>query len=73
MTIIEKKKTDNDNDIKSRRPLDNLSQVVGDLRPFQRLAALVVVPPRADSEKEAPMRIIRRRESSCAPLTHTLN
>jgi hypothetical protein len=69
ITIIKKK---NDNDIKSRPPQGNLSQVVGDHRPSQRLAALVVVPPRADSEKEAPMRIIRRRESSCAPL-HTLS
>lgn len=58
----------NDDDIKSRRPQDSLSQVVGDHRPSQRLVVLVVVPPRADSEKEAPMRIIRRRELSCAPL-----
>ena len=71
ITIIEKK-NDNDNDIKSRPPQDNLSQVVGDHRPSQRLVVLVVVPPRADLEKEDPMRIIRRRESSCAPL-HTLS
>jgi hypothetical protein len=60
------KKTDKN--IKSRRPQDNLSQVVGAHRPSQRLVVLVVAPPRADSEKGAIMRIIRRRELSCAPL-----
>ena len=62
----------NDNNIKSRRLQDNLSQVAGARRPSQRLVVLVVVPARADSEKEAPMGIIRRREFSCAP-SHTLN
>jgi len=62
----------NDNNIKSRPPQDNLSQMVGAHRPSQRLVVLVVVPVRADLEKEAPLRIIRRRESSCAAPLHTL-
>lgn len=56
--------------LKSKRPPDNRSQAVGAHHPFQRPVALVVVPPRADSAKEAPIRIIRIIESSCVFL-HT--
>ncbi len=53
---------------KSRLPQDNRSRAVGTQLPYQRPVGLMVVLPRADSEKAAPIRIIRKIESSCVPL-----